>query len=269
MRRMNVYIAMKIIFIVFIFCAFKSICLGQIAVPYAFLERTLEIKYQNTLGSSFLYVNSDSNTYLITARHIFKNSFNRVDSKGRHYIFDTLLIKSGDTITLSVFSDKWNVTKTPIYFENSEVDIAVLKINSSLSEKEFELYGGGLLFGQDCFFIGYPMNIQNKLHGNNVISHTIPFVNKAILSNVDGSHKISYLTGQNTYGYSGGPVVFYDYDKKKWFIYAVVSGYLKQTNTYLNYTGHNESTEENSGIMVVYNIEEVKKIIATIPHKGP
>ena len=83
----------------------------------------------------------------------------------------------------------------------------------------------------------------------------IPFVKKAIVSAIN--NPVIYLDGHNNPGFSGGPLVFWDYAEKRRKIMGVISGYYPHRIPGTDYP-------ENSGIGIAYNIQYAKDLINTV-----
>lgn len=69
------------------------------------------------------------------------------------------------------------------------------------------------------------------------------------------------LDGINNPGFSGGPVIFYDYIKKKNKILGVISGYFNQTNKVESSPKIYFEYVENSGIIISYPSYYISDII--------
>ena len=99
-------------------------------------------------------------------------------------------------------------------------------------------------------------------------AYPIPFVRKGIFSAFgdlkDGFVSRYFIDGHNTYGFSGGPVLYYNLYKKAFFVAGVISGYIPQQNRRYNQDGTETISEENSGLMEIYNIEFAKRILIRI-----
>jgi S1-C subfamily serine protease len=212
---------------------------AQDAVPAEIMARTGFIKWGNEAGTAFT-IDYQDKLYLITARHVVAG------------IPDTnavLQVRDGDKWT------EYKTTKT-IYPESSDVDIAIFATDEKPPQHfAIEPMSGasGPTFGQQLWFIGYPYGL-----GSNIQGHILPFLKRGSMSAVDSTNKsaiIFYIDGFNNPGFSGGPIIFWDFSSHKYEILGVVQGYKEDTaKTLVN--GRQVDTQYlvNSGILVAYSI---------------
>ncbi len=219
---------------------------AQDAVPIEIMARTGFIKWGNEAGTAFT-VDYQGRLYLITARHVVAG------------VPDTnavLQVRAGD---------KWveyKTTKT-IYPESPVVDIAIFATDDKPPQHfEIEPMSGasGVTLGQQVWFIGYPYGLGSDLQG-----HILPFLKRGTMSAVDSTNKsaiVFYIDGFNNPGFSGGPIIFWDFKTHKYMILGVVQGYREETaKTLVN--GHQVDTKYlvNSGILIAYSISHAMDAI--------
>lgn len=221
-------------------------------IPNAGIVRNvLNIRFKDHAQTGFLYKAKNNKTYLITAKHLF---IEKIKSKSDKKEKDTLLVNDKDTFSLFVKYDNiWKELPSCIFYvhDNEKVDIAVIEImGMQIPSNSFNLGNSQPILGQDCFFMGYPLGYAMPFNKE----LPIPLIKKGVFSGIfstNGGIQI-LLDGNNTFGLSGGPACFYDYEKDKWTIFAVISGYIIQ---------HNEFTEENSGIVLAYSSNHILEIL--------
>jgi hypothetical protein len=208
---------------------------------------------QSGCGSSLGYATNQA-FYLITAAHVLGGMEHA--KKSSLYIFK---------------NDEWlRVEATPFYvakrpYQEGDIDIAVVKTQLKSSPSNLTLSLGGAMMGQDAHFLGFPYFGGSINHKGTEFNENfpIPFVKKAVISAIH--NPIIFLDGHNNPGFSGGPVVFYDYQEKKKKIAGVVSAYLTQTGEINKIeTATRDFYRENSGIGIAYNIEYANKLIKEI-----
>lgn len=214
------------------------------------LTNTFFIVTDTTSGTCFL-VEESGNEYIVSARHLFK--------KG---------IKNGDAITFHL--DRGGVFEPftgNIYLsDNSTVDIVVIKIPKKLSYIKPYSNIGSYSIGQDSYFLGFPYKerLSTKMTGGR-----IPLVKKALISAFykNNGAEVVFLDGHNNPGFSGGPVIAYDYYEKNNSVIGVISGYYPQSNEGKIKAGKAEipfSYSENSGIIITYPSRYYVEIINKI-----
>ena len=81
---------------------------------------------------------------------------------------------------------------------------------------------------------------------------------------------VLYVDGFNNPGFSGGPIVYWDFSKHTYKIAGVVKGYREDTAKVL-VNGEHVDTQllVNSGILVGYSISHVIQAIENGPQKSP
>jgi len=183
----------------------------QRAIPVAVLERVLQIRVGDKLGSGFV-VDLDERQYLITAKHLVTTRVTR----------QIQILANGEWTTLRV---------RPIFPANPQVDIVALAPDKPIARRMTIVAGSdGLAIGQDVYFLGFPYGLATQLE--QPVTRHLPFVKKAILSAVDDrrdSGGVLYLDGHNNPGFSGGPVIFANYTQQdRLQIAGVVSAYRNQ-----------------------------------------
>jgi S1-C subfamily serine protease len=222
-----------------------SVALAQDAVPGEILQRTLFIK-GSEYGTAFT-VDYQGNLYLVTARHVVAGL---PESKA------TILVWQ---------EDQWknyHTVKT-IFPASSDVDIAVIET----AEKVPQPYGvssapGGPTMGQQVWFLGYPYGISSHFSGG---IKSAPFIKRGTMSAIDSSRPdavVIYIDGFNNPGFSGGPIVYWDFSARIYRILGVVKGYKEETAKVL-INGEHVDTQllVNSGILVAYSIDHAMKAI--------
>ncbi len=190
--------------------------------------------------------------YLITAKHL-------VDDLP-HNDAHVQLFRAADWKDLTV-----NIL-TP---KNPDVDIAVLTLRNRIVTQEDAGFGEltfrGCRVGAEVYFLGYPHGLDS-LNG----SDYVPFVKKGVMSAIDGRDEtavVLYVDGFNNEGFSGGPLAFYDPDKKTWKIAGVIQGYVQEPAK-ARVGRQNVDTQilVNSGILIAHNIEHALQAIDETTH---
>lgn len=202
----------------------------------------------DTLSGTCFAVDYNNEEYLVTARHIFRRLI-----KSDTSVFIKLYVKG----RISDYTAKFYTHKNP------SIDIAVLKLNDKINKKESYPLTGHIVIGQDVYFLGYP-TFGGHIFYTQSHSEIFPFIKRAIVSasvNINDTTSIMFLDGQNNPGFSGGPIMYYDYFDNKHKIIGIISGYYLQeanldTTSYKYY--------ENSGIIKGYYIKQAVEIIENI-----
>lgn len=154
-------------------------------------------------------IDVDGKQYLCTAKHCL-NDFN------------------GRQIEL-LHGEEWKVLEVEfVGFGSKSADICILSPKIQLSPPyPLSLGIGGIVVGQDVYFLGYPYGLRTK--GGDFTNHfPIPLINRATLSAVlfDEPREL-LLDGHNNQGFSGAPVVYHKMGQpsNELYVASVVSGY--------------------------------------------
>ena len=256
---------MKALICILAFLIFPATCISQHEQARAISETmasTFNLHGDQASGTCFL-VTKDGKQYFVTAAHLFKPSH-----------------KSGYLVPIQMLiQNQLQSFTAEVYFHtNRNVDIALVKLPEKVSQKlqlpeEIIRYnevfqkvfqGNGLsldstliAFGMEVYFYGFPLGDL----GTQVLGITYPLVKKAIVSGVvkhKGLDKM-VLDGYNNLGFSGGPVVAYDTNRKKMCLVGVVSGYIPEP-VIVQYKGDKLTVNENSGMIVCYSKRYIEEI---------
>jgi hypothetical protein len=234
------------------FCCLPA--LAQDAVPGEILQRTLCVKVGDGQGTAF-QIDYKGKLYLVTARHVVAG-----------------LPTTGATIQIRK-SDKWTNFKTvrTLFPASGDVDIAVLETDQMVAQP-FQIAppnaaaGEGPTFGQPVWFIGYPWGL-----GTHLANMQLPFIKKGTMSAVDASDPhavVVYIDGFNNPGFSGGPILYWDFRSHAYRILGVVQGYRNDTaKALVNGQQVDTNVLVNSGILIGYDIKHA--IEAIDPSKKP
>jgi Trypsin-like peptidase domain len=246
-----------------------NICLAgevvklQRGVPFGMLNRVFPIHYGNGSGTCFA-IDVDDKQYVITARHVVNS------------------IKDGEAIQIYI-NGAWVELKVKLILpQDSSVDIAALVVDRLVAPRMEVVAAdvGSAVISQDVYFLGFPFGLASQV-ANQKNMH-LPFIKKAILSAVDGrreSGAILYLDGYNNPGFSGGPVIFANYEKgDRLEIIGVISGYrnnpieVQEEIVDVSASPSVDSQKkvvhyilENTGIIVANNLSEIVKAIRLKP----
>jgi S1-C subfamily serine protease len=230
------------------FCALLArVAFSQDAVPSEILGRTHMIKVGDTQGTGF-GVEYKGKLYFVTARHVVAG-----------------LPATGAVLEVMKAGSWKQVHTIKTFFPASpDVDIAVFETDEKIPVPyEILMATGedGATLGQQVWFLGYPWGLG---------SHTakgieIPFIKRGTMSAIDGSNPqapVIYIDGFNNPGFSGGPIVYWDFKAHAYRILGVVQGY-KEDTAKMMVNGHLADTRllVNSGILLGYNIKHVIEAI--------
>lgn len=224
-----------------------AMSVAQDAVPSEILQRTFFIKAGTEGGTAFA-VDYKGRMYLVTARHVVaglptENATIQVWKQGEWQDYHTV--------------------KT-IFPSSTNADIAVFETNETVSNP-FAIAAvddtSGPSMGQHIWFLGYPFGISSRFSNGNIA----PFIKSGTMSAVDATDPDSvvvYIDGFNNPGFSGGPVLYWDFSQHKYKILAVVSGY-KEDSAKILVNGQQVDTQllVNTGILLSYSITHAMKAI--------
>jgi hypothetical protein len=226
---------------------------AQDAVPGEILQRTLMIKIGNIYGTAFT-IDYHGKLYLVTAKHVVVG-----------------LPETQATVQVRR-SGQWTDVHTArtLFPPSRDVDIAVFETE----EKASQPFGvtttgiGGVTMGQQVWFLGYPWGL-----GSRWSSGEAPFIKRGTMSAIDATKAdavVLYIDGFNNPGFSGGPILYWDFSRHAYAILGVVQGYREDTAKVL-LNGEHVDTQllVNSGILVGYSIEHAIQAIEQAKNKQP
>lgn len=223
------------------------VVLAQDAVPAEIQDRTIFIKVGNEAGTGFL-IDYEGKLYLVTARHVAAGLPTR-------------------DATVQVWQEEqwkdYHTVKT-IFPSSDDVDIAIFATNEKASKPYTIRPVGdhdGVTMGQQVWFLGYPFGIASHFANG----QRAPFIKRGIMSAIDASNPdaiVVYIDAFNNPGFSGGPIVYWDFSKHVYGILGVVKGYREDAAKVL-INGQHVDTQilVNTGILVAYSIKHAIKAI--------
>lgn len=220
--------------------------LAQDAVPLEILQRTFFIKAGNEFGTAFS-IDYKGKLYLVTAKHVVAT-----------------LPEIGATIEVWR-TDKWVAYKTvrTLFPPSRNVDIAVFETNERASQP-FQITAAqgkdGPALGQRVWFLGYPWGM-----GSRFTNGELPFIKRGTMSAIDSTDPnriILYIDGFNNPGFSGGPIVYWDFNSHAYRILGVVEGYREEAaKVVVNGVQVDTRLLVNSGILIGYSIRHAIQAI--------
>ncbi|MFP5285628.1 MAG: serine protease [Thermoanaerobaculia bacterium] len=254
----------RVLSILLALCVVSSLAQAQVPTSNV-IYRVLRIKTPTDTGSAFT-IEVDGRQYLITARHL-------LDGFG----------SEGD---IDLWSEgRWSrFPARAIYPANENVDIAALDLNRTVTVTfPLEPSSGGLTLGQQVYFLGYPYGLGTP--GSSAAAPPgfgeIPFLKSGILSALDDRNpeaSLLYLDGHNNPGFSGGPIVFWHSESRRFRVAGVVRGYRNEALPVVKKKNlddprapaHNDLyTRANSGIVVGYDIRHIVDAIRRAVREVP
>jgi hypothetical protein len=233
----------------------SSALVAQDAVPTEILQRTIFIKAGTEAGTAFT-VDYAGKMYLVTARHVIAG-----------------LPAQGAVIQI-LQENQWKDYHTvrTLYPASNDVDIAVFETNEKVpTPYSVSMVGetGGVTLGQQVWFLGYPFGIGSHFAPGGVAPFNkggaLPFIKRGTMSAIDGTNPdavVIYIDGFNNPGFSGGPILYWNFSKRTYEILAVVQGY-KEDSAKVLVNGQHLDTQVlvNTGILVGYSIAHAVEAI--------
>ena len=220
-------------------------------IPTNVIYRIFQIRWNDRSGTCFT-IDVNGKQYLCTARHCLRD-------------FDSGQIK--------IFHEgTWkNLGVELVGFGSNGTDICVLSPEIQLSPSWPVIpTAGGILLGQDVFFLGFPYGIRTE-QGDFNRHFPLPLVKRAAFSAMtkEEGQSILLLDGHNNPGFSGGPVVFREAGKlgTDYQVASVISGYRFEPETILDAEGNETQYRyrSNTGIILSYNINHALDAIHDNP----
>ncbi len=218
-------------------------------ITFNVIDRIFAIKYGDAIGTCFT-IDVDKKQYIVTARHVV----NKIKDNEKIYI---------------CHENTWKpITIRLVGHAEGTIDVSVISINSLLSPNyPLDPSMDNLSYGQDVYFLGFPYGFSAN-YGEFSRNLPIPFVKKAIVScviNNDGIIEI-YLDGHNNPGFSGGPVVFKEQNKRDFKVAGIISGYFPEDKPiYQNNQELPLTYKYNTGIIIAFSIKHAIDLITKNP----
>lgn len=212
------------------------------------IQRVFHIKHGQGTGTCFA-IDHENKQYLVTAKHVVSG------------------LKDNETVEL-YFNGNWVKVSVKLIGHHGTADVSVFAIDTLLAVHKMEPSSNGIIYGQDTFFLGFPYRLQDEKSGQINRNFPIPLVKKATLSCItsDDTGRYLLLDGINNPGFSGGPVVFTEPNKRDFKVAAIISGYrFSEEPTYHQNHATPISVRANTGIIIAYNIENAIDLIKTNP----
>src|SRR6266478_10181835 len=201
--------ARRLVFLVFLVTVLGcSGCRAQLT--FNVLLRVLMIQTLTGQGTGFT-VDVDGRQCLITAKHIVAG------------------LKPEDTVQIWKYDKshkpKWVSIKVKIFMCDDPIDIAVLIPPEQLTVSfPLEPTREGMMYGQDAFFLGFPLGMYSDVKTSFELPYPLAFVKKGVISaeQDEGNVRRIILDGFNIFGFSGSPVVFRNLNRGNEFGYNVL-----------------------------------------------
>jgi len=214
---------LRVVIVVSVIAALTAVGQGQVTSNV--LERVLNVRVNagtdNEGTATAFTIDVDGREYLITAKHVVKG------------------LKDEDNIDVFMRGD-WSSLKVKIFRCDDPIDIAVLipphqlTVNFPLSSE------GSFQFGQDAYFLGFPLGIQSPSQGANG-PYPLALIKRGTISgiipiDVQKKAEMLLLDGYNNPGFSGGPIVFRDFAESGYVmkVTGVVSGFIPEVVPSMN-----------------------------------
>jgi hypothetical protein len=228
------------------------------------IYRVLRLRTPAGTGSAFT-IEVDGRQYLVTARHNLGN------------------FGAAGEIELWL-NGRWSRAGVrAIYPVKESVDVAALDLGRTLTVTyPLEPTSVGLTLGQQVYFLGFPFGLGTA--GPEALPTgfgQIPFLKSGIVSAFDTRDPqatVLYLDGQNNPGFSGGPIVFWHAESRRFRVAGVVGGYRNESLPVLkrrdlakpDARAYNDLyTRANSGIVVGYDIRHAVQAIRAAAQRRP
>lgn len=239
--------------------------LAQAQVPTSnVIYRVLRIRTPTDTGSAFT-IEVDGRQYLITARHLLEG----FGSEGEVDLW---------------MEERWSRLRArAIYPAKETVDIAALDPGRTVTVTfPLEPTSGGLTLGQQVYFLGYPYGLGTPGSSGPAPRGfgEIPFLKSGIVSALDDRDpdaSLLYVDGHNNPGFSGGPIVFWHSESRRFRVAGVVRGYRNEALPVIKRKelenprakAHNDLyTRGNSGIVIGYDIRHIVEAIRRAGREG-
>lgn len=208
---------------------------------------TFNILKDSSTGTCFMIYENQKN-YIVTAKHVLGKISNKQKIKFS-------IQQNGNWSELS---------GEVLLHSNPQIDVAVIITNfDTLYTHAIKIGSTYPILGQEGFFLGYPLGIAT--HDNIMDGFPIALVKKCTFSGSFSQNGVIgfFLDGHNNPGFSGGPVLFRDFNNKSSvpYLIGIISGYINERKEMITTFG-NFKYDENSGIILCYGANHIKEILS-------
>ena len=216
---------------------------AQDAVPIEILQRTFLVKVGNSTGTAFT-MDYKGAVYFVTARHVAAS------------------LPASKPVLQVWRNNKWeNVhAARKLLPASADVDIALFETedkNAQPFQVAVSAQDEGPTMGQQVWFLGYPFG--DPALTTRAENQILPFIKRGTISAINGSKPdavVLYIDGFNNPGFSGGPIVYWEFKKHAYRILGVVQGFRNETAKVLvNGQQLDTNVLVNSGILTAYSIK--------------
>ncbi len=257
MNRINVRGRTVLAFLPAAILCLLSVANSQDAVPDEILQRTLLIRGPSEQGTAFS-IDYKGKLYLVTARHVVAG------------------VPDTNAVIKIRQAGEWKDYQTvrTLYPPSNEADIAVFETKETASQPfSIQMTGetGGPTMGQLVWFLGYPF--IEGIGSQFTNGKAAPFIKRGTMSAIVATNPdavLLYIDGFNNPGFSGGPIVYWDFTTHHYEIIGVVQGYKNDTAKVM-VNGQQVDTQllVNSGILVGYSIHHAIQAIEQSKQSKP
>lgn len=220
-------------------------------ITFNALSRTFHLRLADQTATGFL-IDVEAKQYLVTAKHFVP--------------------EVTDVVILELHHDgSWKkVPAKLVGHAPDNIDITVFALPKVLVASEYILKPdmGGIILGQEAFFLGFPYGLfgtAGELNSN----YPTPFIKRATVSSISVSEtgsSIIFLDGHNNPGFSGGPVLFKEKEQGELKVAAVVSGYrFSNEPVYQGQQALPITYRYNTGILISYGIKHAVALAKANP----
>lgn len=211
------------------------------------ISRTYHLKFGSVTGTCFT-IDIEGRQYFVTAKHVVEN------------------LKSGDEIEL-FYKNTWLKTNAILIGHSTISDVSVFAIDFYIFAHPLTPSAGGMSYGQDLYFLGFPYGISAEIGVLNR-DFPLPLVKKGIFSAIffEQPGKMFLIDGHNNPGFSGGPVVFKHSETNEFNVAGVISAYRYELEpAYINDSPTEIKTRLNTGIIIAYSISNALDLVKENP----
>ena len=216
------------------------------------IQRVFHLRVGEATGTVFA-LDHEGKQYLITAGHLLEGMTSLDEIKVFH-------------------EGQWKSLPLAMVGIAQNADIAVLAPGIQLAPLHpLEATMGGIVFGQQVFFLGFPLGM---MLGSGGINRDFPFplVKSGVLSGIEfGKAARIWVDGHNNPGFSGGPLIFIRAEDqfkadRAYKVAGVISAYRVSVLPVYNRQGQQIGLfPENSGIVLAYGIQPALDMINANP----
>jgi hypothetical protein len=214
------------------------------------IQRVFNIRFAESVATAFT-IEYANRQYFVTAKHVAPE------------------LTEGDDIELW-HNGAWRRMPIRLVGHHNITDVTVFVGNTFIPAHPLPVNTSGLTLGQNVYFLGFPHGLRSEM-GELNRQFPVPLVKQGCLSSLP--HRMNaegasfFIDGNNTAGFSGGPVVYKRINETNFNVCGVIHGYMTEAAVVeeIQTSGARQFVRANTGIVKAYSIDSAIELINANP----